>query len=367
MQIATFDKCVNEIKQNGNLPIVLEALWDGDTNGWYLYLRLYAERKTFLNKKLEHYDLGVVSLGNDARLFTGEEPAWPEATLAKALGKHANEKYGITFYFPSPDEPDDDCPSWTQRHLAINCADCNKLIIPTTSPYLSKDACYNCHLRRESNDKLRKAAPCNEGFHLYISDGNNEERNAYSTNFEGLSLAPYIQHLVDIKNPSDVINIIIIPTAGLPEIIGKLEESLEHHLSNFSEAPEQKLSGYARHVTIANYKGKSYRLLNHPMYRPHYEISDLIDTLEELNQTYASNKHFKVIFKNGINSRDDSILRFIYYVSKGSATISDIEKRYTGVLSTEEITSTLHKLQSLQCVEIIDNTVSILQKGRYII
>lgn len=79
------------------------------------------------------------------KTFSGEGPSWPEAELTKEWGKKVANKYGLTFYFPSDTEPDDDCPDWTQKHLAVNCAECNKLIIPTDSNYLPKDICYNCH------------------------------------------------------------------------------------------------------------------------------------------------------------------------------------------------------------------------------
>ena len=139
-------------------PAVLEALWDGDTTGWHLNLTLYYYAKTWWFKEiikpvLSSISLGYISAGSDIRLFTGQVPPWPEAELAKALGQQAEEKYGLTFYFPS-ELPDDDCPAWTQRHLAIACGDCSKLIIPTTSPYLPKDICYNCHLARESRSRI---------------------------------------------------------------------------------------------------------------------------------------------------------------------------------------------------------------------
>ena len=146
--ITTFELLDEEIKKAGGQPIVLEALWDGDTQGWFIVLNLYLEKGIFLWKRQAIKHLGVVSFGGDIRLFNGEVPAWPEAELTKEWGQKANEKYGLTFYFPSDKEPDDDCPSWTQKHLAINCADCSKLVIPTDSPHLPKELCYSCHLKR---------------------------------------------------------------------------------------------------------------------------------------------------------------------------------------------------------------------------
>jgi hypothetical protein len=151
--INSFFELVQRIKAVNGVPQVLEALWDGDTQGWFLRLTLYHRRRTWWFKEIieQHLSkayLGVISAGGDIRLFQGTVPPWPEATLAKELGRLAVEKYDLEFYFPS-EEPDDDCPAWDQQHLAIACADCRKLIISTDSPYLPKDICYSCHLKRE--------------------------------------------------------------------------------------------------------------------------------------------------------------------------------------------------------------------------
>ena len=153
--IESFTQLTQRIDAVNGIPVVLEALWDGDTSGWYLYLTLYYKRRTWWFKEIiwpqvSKTDLGVISLGGDIRLFNGSVPPWPEAVLGKELGQQASEHYNLTFYFPS-EEPDDDCPAWHQQHRAIACADCGKLIIPSDSIYLPKDICYPCHLRRESN------------------------------------------------------------------------------------------------------------------------------------------------------------------------------------------------------------------------
>jgi hypothetical protein len=154
--ITSFEILDSEIQKVPGRHTVLEALWDGDTQGWFLILSLYAEvGKLFWKKETSHH-LGIVSFGSDIRLFNGEAPLWPEAELAKEWGQQAAEKYGLIFYFPSDKEPDDDCPSWTKRHLAIQCADCGKSIIPTDSEYLPKEICYNCHLSRRFKDQAIK-------------------------------------------------------------------------------------------------------------------------------------------------------------------------------------------------------------------
>ena len=149
--ITSFEKFDEEVKKLRATPQVLEALWDGDTTGWFLLLYVYTHSGWLFKTEKRHF-IGDITLGGDIRLFNQEVPPWPEAELAKEIGAQAKAKYNLKFYMPS-EEPDDDCPSWTERYKAINCADCNKLIIPTSSPYLPKDICYSCHLKREFSKK----------------------------------------------------------------------------------------------------------------------------------------------------------------------------------------------------------------------
>lgn len=151
--ITSFEILTEAIERIPGRPIVLEALWNGDTEGWFIIFNLYSNSGKLFWKRERKDNLGIVTLGGDIRLFSGEVPEWPEAELAKFLGQKAIEKYGLTFYFPSNKEPDENCPSWTQRHLSIKCAECGKLIIPTDSEYLPKDICYNCYIDKEFTDE----------------------------------------------------------------------------------------------------------------------------------------------------------------------------------------------------------------------
>ncbi|RFP64291.1 hypothetical protein D0N36_14620 [Hymenobacter lapidiphilus] len=60
--------------QVGGTPRVLEALWDGDTQGWYLCVSVYVEKSVWPLKKTVCHALGTVVLGTDIRLFNGHVP-----------------------------------------------------------------------------------------------------------------------------------------------------------------------------------------------------------------------------------------------------------------------------------------------------
>jgi hypothetical protein len=50
-------------------------------------------------------------------------PLWQEARIATELGEALALHYGVPFHFPSPREPDDDCPTWFEQDSAVRCND----------------------------------------------------------------------------------------------------------------------------------------------------------------------------------------------------------------------------------------------------
>ncbi|MFC1435746.1 hypothetical protein ACEZDB_34440 [Streptacidiphilus sp. N1-3] len=87
-------------------PVAIEALWDGDTDGWYVYLMALTD-----DPAAEH-PLASIRHGSDMRLFNGTVPPWPEAQEATTVGRALAEHFTVPFHFSSPDEPDLDAPRW---------------------------------------------------------------------------------------------------------------------------------------------------------------------------------------------------------------------------------------------------------------
>lgn len=87
-------------------PSAVEALWDGDTEGWFVVLV-----GVMLDSKTEHH-LATVQHGTDIRALNGEVPPWPEAEEAIRVGRALAGRLGVPFYFASPNEPDDTAPRW---------------------------------------------------------------------------------------------------------------------------------------------------------------------------------------------------------------------------------------------------------------
>jgi hypothetical protein len=105
---ATLDAKISTLP--GKLACI-EALWDGDTDGWFIRLSAIMQNDHAYD---EHW-LVCISKGNDTRLFNGQVPPWPEAVHAAEVGEKLARHRGAEFYFPSREEPNDNKPSWLQR------------------------------------------------------------------------------------------------------------------------------------------------------------------------------------------------------------------------------------------------------------
>lgn len=87
-------------------PAAIEAVWDGDTEGWFVTLVAVT-----IDPRAENH-LASVRFGTDMRVFNGEVPPWPEADEASTVGRALAERFSVPFHFASPEEPDDMAPRW---------------------------------------------------------------------------------------------------------------------------------------------------------------------------------------------------------------------------------------------------------------
>jgi len=106
----SFENLMARIEKLEGTPACIQAIWDGDTQGWYVWLSVVVR----INGKFKEEDLGPIRYGGDIRLFRGEVPPWPEAAYAQDVGKRLAEHFGTVFYFPSPEEPDTDQVGWIE-------------------------------------------------------------------------------------------------------------------------------------------------------------------------------------------------------------------------------------------------------------
>jgi hypothetical protein len=87
-------------------------LWDGDTQGWHVYLVAVVQRAGQHHDRFDEVPLTVLRGGGDIRLFNGQVPPWPEATHATKQGRAVAEHLSVPFHFTSPEAPGIDLPRW---------------------------------------------------------------------------------------------------------------------------------------------------------------------------------------------------------------------------------------------------------------
>jgi len=130
-------------------PVAIEAIWDGDTTGWFVILMAVFPAATpseapFREVFLWSWREG----GGDMRLFNGQVPPWPEAQYADDLGREVADQLSVPFYFASPEHPEDECPRWWEREAGYPCAACGIPLLQRDScPW--RGTCYQCHLKKE--------------------------------------------------------------------------------------------------------------------------------------------------------------------------------------------------------------------------
>lgn len=361
--IQHYEQLDEAIRAAGGKPQVLEALWDGDTEGWYLLLYLHTTTG-FLVKRPHRSCLGTVRVARHERLLA--DGRWPEAALATELGERAAAHYGLTFYFPSDKEPDDDCPDWHNRHRGIQCADCGKLIIPTDSPYLPKDICYHCHLQRESNEELRQNKPIHAEVLLYLyKDGTYEARGSCS-DFATFGFAPYVDERLLAHLPPDTTSVLSLHAPDLERIERGLRQALEARLTTYEPVDPASPRRPFQHLRTIEYAGRSYELATR-FHDPHEGIHRLFRELQTVTRALAEGYRYELYFKRGLTCRDDKALRFVGYVSKGRAERAAVVRHFHPTLPATDVLATLSKLAALGSLHLDGEQVVLTPHGAHLI
>ena len=92
--------------------LAVEAIWDGDTHGWFVLLVAIVDRPGRFHDRFDEMPLALIRRGGDIRLFNGRVPPWPEAQEATEQGRAVADHFGVPFHFTSPEKPDVDLPRW---------------------------------------------------------------------------------------------------------------------------------------------------------------------------------------------------------------------------------------------------------------
>lgn len=354
-EISSFEILDEEIQKTKGKPVVLQALWDGDTHGWWLSLSLYAENPSVSGNLVLHH-LGHVES------YDGKS----KEAFAKELAAKAIKKYGLEFYFPSPDDADDDCPDWMERDKAIACAGCGKLILAERDTVLPKEICYHCYLERERNRSLIEDKLQEYGVSQYRCKGRKYQGMSSRGYMNSFPEYPYISEALKQQIGAEGVTVLTIEKEELQYLSEKLEARLDVLAPMYRKtAPHERNGKVISMFRDQSYKGKRYTLdsFRDPV---HEEMAQLLYMYTTTQEVIGEKGCFKYFIKGkGYSYRDDAFMRFINFQCKGRPTVDRIHGHYKKLLSREQVLFTLQKLERFGCISIKDDLVSMTALGKH--
>jgi hypothetical protein len=110
----TVDDLLGKVRAITAPVVAVEAVWDGDTRGWFVELLAIVERPGRRHPRFDEVSLAVLRHGGDIRLFNGGVPPLPEAIDAAEHGEALARVLGVPFQFASPTTRDDQALRWDQ-------------------------------------------------------------------------------------------------------------------------------------------------------------------------------------------------------------------------------------------------------------
>ncbi|MDJ1496672.1 hypothetical protein QNI19_27310 [Cytophagaceae bacterium DM2B3-1] len=328
-----------KISKIGSKPLAIQALWDEEAFIWptreteaHLCLWVVYSHPTDYKADM------VYSLGES------------QSAIIPLLGKYFAQKFDIPFYFPSPNEVDDDCPTWWEQDKGIHCEDCQKLFIPSDMSHRPKDICYPCHLRRE----IVQDIPSGDSF--TISYGNESEFACvyYSyyprdSNF-GLDLLTFWEEYCMSQNILLSDELMLIQGLELEKLHYFMEKQKEelfilYQSTEIESNLENTSSKLDRSVTI-HYKDQTYKLSpssTGSIYPIKHRLEQLLYWRDITQFCIEEEKEIVIIIAKNLTCRDNAFFEFIHSQG-GQITYLQLQEKFNKLLSKDEILKTLNKL-----------------------
>jgi len=341
-------------------PRAFQALWDGDSKGWGLHLQIvHRSRLAYRSTTLV-----FLRFGGDIRLFNGQVPPWPESAVGAELGEALARHYGVPFFFPSPGEPDDGCPNWWEQDEAIRCEDCQKLIIPRDRPYLPKEVCSHCHMRRRADDEVRRDAPSSpNGVTLLCGSGDDYHQLNYSSEAERMPIAAFALRELGRDAEARDTGVIILEGADLGLLEAHLDAQAKALVEGFEPLkifPEFPRPEAMREIT---YGGRTLEL-DLKLDREAWEIYRLISALDSVKRAAREHLTLKLVFRRGMTRRGDRVIRALEQHG-AVATVQQLAEGCGGVLDEDAVRAVVRRLEELGYVRCSGDEVRLTETGRY--
>ncbi len=249
------------------------------------------------------------------------------------------------------------------RDRAVACADCAKLIIPTTSPYLPKEVCYHCHLAREDRAKLR-APPSDRTSYRAINvvpTGEGPPGPSFSCGAESapaVILAELAQQVrIDLDYARDHLLTSEDVAHTLEVAVGEVESRLESH---------QPLDPSRRHPFARPVEWRGRELLLDRPDTEHQRLGDLILVAKVLDAANAAGRSIRVFTTAGIKYRDFKLL-WNLVGSSGSAIAGELIEQWAEPFGSRgAVEESIARLVAAGCLTVVDSRLEATEKGRAI-
>jgi hypothetical protein len=324
--------------------VAIEVLWDGDTEGWWLGVSVVTKRSWWgFGFTPPYYARPIATLryGGDVRLFQGTVPPWPEAIVAQRAGERVARLLGLELYFPSPIEPDDDCPHVWNRERASPCRTCGKPLNADRSPHVPADRCLPCFQEETYRSALLADAPGSGsgGVTCVVESGGAPGAGV----FFGLDLDPPLRGLLAavLRDRRPTVELTAdVETTLTPDEVRAMQAACERRIDERlpayrpAEVPE-----FAAHSRSYSWRGKEWSIQTR-FDPPGEELAGLFQA-HRIVRAALGGGLLHVFGNGGTTDRDAS---FLAALARGPCTREELRAAYP-FLSVGAIDGTLSKLE----------------------
>jgi hypothetical protein len=360
--VPTAAELIEKVAALQRRPAALQALWDGDSTGWMVCLEVVVESSGVYEDSL----LALLRLGGDICVFQGVVPPWPEAALATELGTALANHFAVPFWFPSPTEPDHDCPRWSERSRAHPCEDCSKLILPPKTPYRPVEICHACNRRRSVREDLRADEPADpDGVTALLVNGQDEEWVGYSSAPMYMPVAWFATHVLGRAEEARATGELFLAGDDVLHLEQHLRTEVQRMLDAFDRrAPDRAPAVVGEHCRVV-FEGRELDLDIH-FDNDAYELYAAIDALDTARRAVRDGLRFWLVFRHGMTTRTDRVLRVLLQLD-GESTVSALAKRCERELRESEVRAAIARLAEMGHVLVDHDIVRLTRRGRHVL
>jgi hypothetical protein len=319
-------------------PIAIQAMWDGDTDGWIAYLEVVLE--SGLTR-----DLAELREGDSAK-------------IANDLGTEVAARLGVPFWFPSM-TPDLDCPGWLDRNGDRACVDCKATLVLRSCHELPNDICDACRAKRKTRQQLRDDVPVDASGVTVVLTSDDGTYCGFTAPAANDPVARFALEALGRAEQLSVTDEVLVEGADLVALEAELVSSARLDLAAFDKLPVHRtFDHFKRHV----FEGRTL-LLERGFHWAEWRLHNTLTELERCREAIRDGLTYRLWFRNRLSARMYHVLIFVR-LGQG-ATITAIGEGCREWLDEAEVRDAVDRLVATGHVTVDDNVVRVTTKGRY--